>query len=78
VYEATFSRVDHAAGELLGQIAQNLRDYTQTSRQAFEGLVGVSNDLIGNAVQKLSGAISELEEYLSDLSDALSKTRPKG
>lgn len=76
-YESMFGRVDQAAGTLLKQISENLREYTATSHKSFDDLVSVSNDHMGNAVQKLSGAISELEEYLSDLTETLAKFRPK-
>jgi ABC-type transporter Mla subunit MlaD len=76
-YETTFGEVDRAAGQLLQQISDHLRDYTQTTKQGTEEIVKVSNELIANAVQKLGGAINELEEYLSELSDVLGRTRAR-
>lgn len=76
-YEATFGRVDKSAGELLENISRNLRDYTATSRKAFDDVVSVSNDHMGTAVQKLGGAISELEEHLTNLSEVFGKARSK-
>lgn len=75
-YERTFLHVDKAATELLTQISSNLRDYTQVSQKTFDTLVSVSNETIGNAVNKLGGAISELEEYLSEFGEVLARTRP--
>lgn len=76
-YEASFKEVDRAASQLLGQLADHVRDYTQTTKQGFEQMVAVSNELIANAVSKLGGSISELDEHLSDLSEVLGRVRPQ-
>lgn len=72
-YQQVFSEVDRTAGALLSQISQNLRDYTETSRQGLEGMVKVSDQLLESAVQRLSASINELEQYLDDLTGVLSK-----
>jgi hypothetical protein len=38
-YERSFKEVDKAASQLLGQLADHVRDYTQTTKQGFEQLV---------------------------------------
>lgn len=75
-YERSFKEVDRAGSQMLTQLADHVRDYTQTTRQGFEKMVEVSNELISNAVSRLGGSISELDEHLSDLSDVLGRRRP--
>jgi len=74
-YQQVFGQVDKTAGELLTQVSQHLRDYTDTSRRGFEGMVKASNELIETAVQRLGASINELEEYLEDLTEVLGKAR---
>jgi len=75
-YEASFKEVDRAASQLLGQLADHVRDYTQTTKQGFEQMVAVSNELIANAVSKLGGSIGELDEQLDNLNEVLGKIPP--
>jgi len=76
-YQQTFDQVRRSAGELLAQIAQHLNNYTQTSRNGFEGMVKISNDQFSMAVQRLGASIEELREYLDDLNDLLGKLTPR-
>lgn len=76
-YESSFRRVETAASDLLTQLAGHLTQYTQTTRGSFEHLVQVSNEHIGTATQRLGSSINELEEYLSELSDVLSRSQSK-
>ncbi|HUY28226.1 MAG TPA: methyl-accepting chemotaxis protein [Candidatus Binataceae bacterium] len=76
-YQQTFDQVRKSASELLAQIAQHLNNYTQTSRNGFEGMVKLSNDQFDTAVQRLGASIEELREYLDDLNDLLGKLTPR-
>jgi DNA anti-recombination protein RmuC len=76
-YQQTFDQVRKSAGELLAQITQHLNNYTQTSRNGFEGMVKISNEQFDTAVQRLGASIDELREYLDDLNDLLAKQTPR-
>ncbi len=76
-YQQTFDQVRKSASELLAQIGQNLNNYTQTSRNGFEGMVKLSNDQFDTAVQRLGGSIEVLRDYLDDLNDLLEKLTPR-
>ncbi len=76
-YQQTFEKVRNSASELLTQIAQHLNNYTQTSRNGFEGMVKISNDQFDTAVQRLGLSIGELREYLEDLNELLEKLIPR-
>jgi hypothetical protein len=77
LYERSFKEVDRVASQLLTQLADHVRDYTQTTKQGLETMVGASNELIGNAVSKLGGSIDDLDERLSDLGDILGRRIPQ-
>lgn len=77
-YEASFKQVDQAAGQLLGQLADHVSKYTQTTKQGFDQLVTVSNELIANAVSKLGGSIGDLDEHLDNLNEILGKVPSNG
>jgi hypothetical protein len=76
-YQQSFSQVDKAAADVLTQIAQHSRDYTNATRQGLEDMMKVSNDLMSSAVQRLGASINELEEYLEDLTETLGKARAR-
>jgi DNA anti-recombination protein RmuC len=76
-YQQTFDQVRKSASELLTQVAQHLNNYTQTSRNGFEGMVKISNDQFDTAVQRLGASVEELREYLEELNDLLSKLTPR-
>ncbi len=76
-YQQTFDMVRKSASELLVQISQHLSNYTQTSRNGFEGMVKISNDQFSMATQRLGASIDELREYLDDLNDLLGKLTPR-
>jgi DNA anti-recombination protein RmuC len=76
-YQQTWDQVRKSASELLTQVAQHLNNYTQTSRNGFEGMVKISNDQFDTAVQRLGASIEELREYLEELNDLLSKLTPR-
>lgn len=76
-YQQTFDQVRKSASEMLAQIAEHLNNYTQTSRNGFEGMVKISNDQFSMAVQRLGASIEELREYLDDLNDLLGKLTPR-
>lgn len=77
-YETSFREVDRAASQLLGQLADHISKYTQTTKQGFEQLVAVSNELIANAVNKLGGSIGDLDEHLDNLNEILGKIPSNG
>jgi uncharacterized coiled-coil DUF342 family protein len=76
-YQQTFDQVRKSASELLAQVTQHLNNYTQTSRNGFEGMVKLSNEQFDTAVQRLGASIEELREYLDDLNDLLGRLTPR-
>jgi ABC-type transporter Mla subunit MlaD len=75
-YEEVFRRVDRSAAELLNQIDDALKKYVTTSRDAMDQIVRVGDEHIANAVAKLGGSVTELQEHLEELSDILDRARP--
>jgi hypothetical protein len=59
------------------QITQHLNNYTQTSRDGFEGMVKLSNEQFDTAVQRLGASIEDLPEYLDDLNDLIGNLTPR-
>jgi hypothetical protein len=59
------------SGQLLTQIGQNLRSYTEVSRNGFEGILKSANEQMGTVVKSLNGSIGELDEYLQELNEVL-------
>lgn len=76
-YQQTFDQVGKSAGELLTQIAQHLNNYTQTSRNGFEGMVKISNEQFDKAVRTLAASTEDLKEHLEDLNAVLEKLIPR-
>jgi DNA anti-recombination protein RmuC len=76
-YQQTFDQVGKSAGELLAQIKQYLNEYTQASRNGFEGMVKISNEQFEEAVRRLGGSTEQLRDYLDDLNDLLEKLIPR-
>jgi low affinity Fe/Cu permease len=76
-YEQMFTRIRAECGQILTQLDQNLRSYTQVSRNGFEGMLKAANDQMGTAVSRLGGSIEELEELLENLSDTIGKSLPR-
>ena len=76
-YQQVFGQVDKTAGELLTQIAQHLRDYTEASRDGFERMVKASDEQFRSAVERLGASINELDEYLEDLTEILGRAKAR-
>jgi ABC-type transporter Mla subunit MlaD len=76
-YLQMFERIRAESGQLLTQIGQNLRSYTEVSRNGFEGILKSANEQMGTAVQSLNGSIGELDEYLQQLNEVLEMRVPK-
>ncbi len=76
-YQQMFARIRVDCGQILTELDQNLRSYTQVSRNGFEGMLSAANDQMGTAVSKLSGSIEELDESLQIFSDIIGRYLPR-
>jgi hypothetical protein len=76
-YEEIFRRVEDAAGKLLVQIEQHLRNYQETTQDGFNNLTSTANDLFANASSRLGTTVNELDEYLQDLTEILGRFSSK-
>lgn len=72
-YKQVFNQVEQSAAALLTQIEQHLNNHVEVSRRGFEDLVRVADEHFANATNRLGGSVSELDEYLQDLTDILGK-----
>jgi chromosome segregation ATPase len=72
-YQQVFDQVENAAGGLFIQIGQHLQDYRETVKNGFEELIKLADGHFADAVERLGGSVSELDEYLQDLTDILEK-----
>jgi hypothetical protein len=63
--------VEDAAGKLLMQIEQHLRNYHATTQGGFDKLTSTANEFITDATNKLGATVNELDEHLQDLKDIL-------
>ena len=70
-YKELFGDVEDAAGKLLMQIEQHLRNYQATTQGGFDKLTSTANDFITDATNKLGATVNELDEHLQDLTDIL-------
>jgi hypothetical protein len=71
-YETVFGRVEEHAGDLLDQIANHLKDYSDTTEKHFSNLTVTADNLIAQATGRLSVSIEELVEQLDELQAAAS------
>lgn len=74
-YKNVFTQTESAARGLLTQITQNLSSHIDLTRQGYERLIAVADEHFSAATQKLGASVSELDEYLQDLTDSLEKAR---
>jgi hypothetical protein len=74
-YEEVFQRVEDAAGNLLMQIEQHLRNYQETTQEGFDKLTNTANGFISDATAKLGVTVNELDEHLQDLTEVLGRFR---
>ncbi|MFH0810411.1 MAG: hypothetical protein V2A77_08105 [Pseudomonadota bacterium] len=72
-YQRVFDVVKGSSQSLLDTIATHMNQYSDTTRNHFDSLVSVANGHMTEAVGKLRNIIGELDESISDLSDALLK-----
>jgi hypothetical protein len=70
-YKEIFRHVEDAAGKLLMQIEQHLRNYQATTQGGFDKLTSTANEFITDATNKLGATVNELDEHLQDLTDIL-------
>jgi len=78
-YQRVFEAVEKASQRVLESVTQHLKNYSETTKNHFEGLVTVSNDHMSTMAGKISGAVAELESSISDLGDVLGRVgRPPG
>lgn len=74
-YEEVFRRVEDAAGKLLVQIDQHLRNYQETTQDGFDKLTSTANGFISDATSKLGVTVQDLDEHLEHLTDILERFR---
>jgi hypothetical protein len=70
-YDEVFRRVEDAAGKLLVQIEQHLRNYQETTQDGFDKLTSTANGFITDATNRLGVTVNELDEHLQDLTEIL-------
>jgi hypothetical protein len=74
-YQQVFSQVNTTASDLLTQMGQHLRHYTDTSRQGFASLIQAVDEHFANASRRLGETVHGLEAHLQDLSESLERWR---
>jgi uncharacterized protein YukE len=72
-YQRVFEAVERASQNVLESVTQHLKDYSETTKNHFEGLVSVSNDHLAQISGKISGAIGELDTSIQDLGEIMGK-----
>jgi len=72
-YDEVFRRVEDAAGKLLVQIEQHLRNYQETTQEGFDKLTSTANGFITDATNRLGVTVNELDEHLQDLTEILGR-----
>jgi len=72
-YEQLFKRVENNSKGMLSEIIRGLEAYNVATRKGFDNILSTANDTLGNAVERLSGSIDELQSFLEELSDEISK-----
>jgi methyl-accepting chemotaxis protein len=77
-YKNTFEQVGKAAGNLLNQINEHLKDYMDTTHRSFQELVKQADEKLGNAAGRLGGSVDELGEKLDDLTEILGRIPQNG
>jgi hypothetical protein len=77
-YKEIFRQVEDAAGKLLVQIDQHLRNYQETTQDGFNKLTSAADGFITDATNKLGATVNELDEHLEDLSGILERFRDRG
>jgi ABC-type transporter Mla subunit MlaD len=77
-YQQVFGQVENTAGGLFTQIGQHLQDYQETVKNNFEELIKLADGHFADAVERLGGSVSELDEYLQDLREILEKSSRGG
>jgi len=60
---------------LLTRISQGLKDYVDTSQKGMTKIVKVSDEHFANATGKLGSAVSELDDVLQGLTEAIHSLR---
>lgn len=74
-YGNVFGRVQGTASSLLDEIANHLERHMQVTKEGYEKIVRIADQHIADATQKLGATVSELDEYLQDLIEALEKNK---
>jgi DNA repair exonuclease SbcCD ATPase subunit len=74
-YQQVFSQVNTTASDLLTQMGQHLRQYTDTTRQGFASLLQAVDEHFANASRHLGDTVHGLDAHLQDLSASLKRFR---
>jgi hypothetical protein len=70
-YQDVFAQVERSASDLLGQVAQHLTSFTDTTRRGLSDAIGLSHDYLADATGRLRSAVDDLDEHLQALRDVL-------
>ncbi|HEY7495476.1 MAG TPA: hypothetical protein VIH59_30765, partial [Candidatus Tectomicrobia bacterium] len=74
-YQQVFSQANTTASDLLIQMGQHLRQYTDTTRQGFASLIQAVDEHFASASQRLGETVHGLDAHLQDLSASLDRFR---
>jgi hypothetical protein len=74
-YQQVFSQMNTTASDLLTQMGQHLRQYTDTTRQGFASLIQAVDEHFTSASRRLGETVHGLDAHLQDLSASLERFR---
>jgi hypothetical protein len=72
-FQMIFGQTERAASELLNQISGHTTSYLEVTKKGYDEVVRVADEHFSQAAKKLGASVNELDEYLQDLTETLSK-----
>jgi hypothetical protein len=74
-FQTIFGQTERAASQLLNQISGHTTSYLEVTKKGYDEVVRVADEHFSQAAKKLGASVSELDEYLQNLTEALEKGR---
>jgi hypothetical protein len=74
-FQLIFGQTERAASQLLNQISGHTTAYLEVTKKGYDEVVRVADEHFTQAAKKLGASVSELDEYLQDLTASLERAR---
>lgn len=74
-FQMIFGQTERAASELLKQISGHTTSYLEVTKKGYDEVVRVADEHFSQAAKQLGASVSELDEYLQDLTEALANAK---